>query len=192
MFGVGFDSIMWTALNPGRTVFLEDNELWIKEVKKNAPFLEIYKVDYTVRENNYPQSLDRWRKERNCHPWISNEECFLMLKLPKEIRNISWSVIMVDAPNGHTGKLEAPTRQMSIFTAAILARANKDGAHVLVHDIHREIERVFSDEFLCSKNLIEELGRSSRLFSGSRLALRHYYIGATKKMKFFRNVSSFC
>ena len=50
-----------------------------------------------------------------------------------------------------------PTRQTSIFTSAILARQINAGTHVLVHDVHREIEDVFSDKFLCSENLVEAL-----------------------------------
>ena len=66
---------------------------------------------------------------------------------------------MVDAPSGGA-RDNPPTRQMSIFTAATLARRSNAGAHVLVHDVHREIEDVFSNKFLCSENLVEALERS--------------------------------
>ena len=175
IFGVGFDSIMWTAMNPGRTVFLEDDELWAERVREIAPFLEIYTVNYPVRKREYPQSLERLQKHKDCNPSGSPAGCFLMLALPQKLLDVSWDIIMVDAPNGGGGD-NPPTRQMSIFTAAILARRSNEGAHVLVHDVHREIEDVFSDKFLCSENLVEALERSARLFTGSRLAIRHYYI----------------
>ena len=186
IFGLGFDSIMWTALNPGRTVFLEDNKQWVEKMRKTAPFLEIYTVDYLVRSKDFPQSLERFKKQNSCSPSSSAPGCFLMLNLPQNLLDISWDVIIVDAPNGGGGE-DAPSRQMSIFTSAILARRNNEGAHVLVHDVHREVERVFSDEFLCAENLVEALERSARLFSGSRFALRHYYIPSSESREFCRD-----
>jgi len=184
IFGVGFDSVMWTALNPGRTIFLEDNELWAKKVRKTAPYLEIYNVNYPIRSNEFPQSLNRFVKEKGCNPSGSTVGCFLMLSLPENLLDISWDVIMVDGPSGGGEEDNPPTRQMSIFTAAILARRSEKGAHVLVHDVHREVERVFADKFLCFENLVEALERSARLFSGSRLALRHYYIRSSLSREF--------
>ena len=182
IFGVGFDSIMWTAMNPGRTVFLEDNELWVEKVRKVAPFLEIHTVNYPVRKKDFPQSLERVKKQKSCSPFSSTEGCFLLLNLPKNLLDTSWDVIMIDAPN--SGGENSPTRQMSIFTAAILARRNHNGAHILVHDVHREIEKVFSDKFLCPENRVEALERSARLFSGSRLAIWHYHIQYSKAREF--------
>ena len=186
IFGVGFDSIMWTAMNPGRTVFLEDDELWAERVRETAPFLEIYTVNYPVRKREYPQSLERLQKQKDCNPAGSTGGCFLMLALPQKLLDTSWDIIMVDAPNGGGGD-NPPTRQMSIFTSAILARRNKAGAHILVHDVHREIEDVFSNKFLCPENLVEALERSAKLFSGSRLALRHYYVQHSESSDFCRS-----
>jgi len=143
VFGVGFDSIMWSALNPGRTVFLEDNLEWIHRVQLSTNFLEVYKVNYSVGQSAYPSSLVQAENENSCTANARGSDCLLMLELPKEIQHITWDVIMVDAPNGSN-----PTRQMSIYTASILARRNRKGTHVIVHDTHREIERVFSDTFL--------------------------------------------
>lgn len=170
------------AMNPGRTVFLEDNALWVEKVRKVAPFLEIHTVNYPVRKKDFPQSLERVKKQKNCSPSSSTEGCFLLPNLPKNLSDTSWDVIMVDAPN--SGGENSPTRQMSIFTAAILARRNHKGAHILVHDVHREIEKVFSDKFLCPENRVEALERSARLFSGSRLAIWHYYIQYSKAREF--------
>lgn len=180
VFGTGFDSVMWSALNSGRTVFLEDNLSWIEKVKGAAPFLEIYKVHYPVRRRDYPLSLQRYQKD--CKSQGAKEHCFLFLQLPQEIRVVNWDIIMVDAPSDAGD--DTPSRQMSIFTAATLARMNKFGAHVLVHDAYREVERTFSDEFLCPENLIESLDRSAKLFSGSRLAIRHYYIRGSAAKEF--------
>ena len=82
IFGVGFDSIMWTAMNLGRTVFLEDDDLWVERVRETAPFLEIYTVNYPVRKREYPQSLKRFQKYKECSPAGSTAGSFLMLALP--------------------------------------------------------------------------------------------------------------
>ena len=180
VFGAGFDSIMWNALNPGRTVFLEDNQEWIRKVKLSSNFLEVYKVDYTIGQSAYPSSLEQVKNENSCTAFARGAECFLFLDLPEEIKHMTWDVIMVDAPNGGE-----PTRQMSIYTASILARRNRKGTHVIVHDTHREIEQTFSDIFLCQNNLVESLERSGRIFSGSRLATRHYFISEEAGKKNF-------
>lgn len=47
VFGLGHDSLMWTALNHGgRTIFLEEDKSWIEQIKKKLPALESYHVVY--------------------------------------------------------------------------------------------------------------------------------------------------
>lgn len=195
VFGLGFDSVMWTALNKGRTVFLEDNDHWLGLITEKWPFVEAYKVSYTTRLLDYPASIAQQRREPACRD-LNNvgDDCFLKLELPAALKDVEWDIIMVDAPAGtvpakvnnpvasrHSYVSEnLPTRQMPIFTAASLARSKPSTrpTHIMVHDVHREIERVFSDTYLCEPNLVRKLERSGRLFSGSRLGLRHYTLSS--------------
>ncbi|CAN8294614.1 unnamed protein product [Cochlearia groenlandica] len=49
MFGLGHDSLMWSSLNyGGRTVFLEEDEAWIKQIKRRFPMLESYHTSWDL------------------------------------------------------------------------------------------------------------------------------------------------
>lgn len=50
VFGLGHDSLMWTALNHGgRTIFLEEDNSWIEQIKQKLPSLESYHVVYDTK-----------------------------------------------------------------------------------------------------------------------------------------------
>ncbi|KAL3597923.1 hypothetical protein D5086_009560 [Populus alba] len=52
VFGLGHDSLMWSALNyGGRTVFLEEDEAWIAQIKRRFPMLESHHVTYDSKVN---------------------------------------------------------------------------------------------------------------------------------------------
>ncbi|XWS21956.1 hypothetical protein CRYUN_Cryun30bG0102500 [Craigia yunnanensis] len=161
VFGLGRDSLMWTALNHGgRTVFLEEDKAWIKQIKQKLPSLESYHVEYVTKVHQADDLLETGMKEE-CKvvsdPRFS--KCDLALKgFPSDIYDTEWDLIMVDAPTGFHD--EAPGRMNAIYTAGLMARNREDGeTDVFVHDVDRVVEDKFSKAFLCEGYLREQQGR---------------------------------
>lgn len=162
VFGLGHDSLMWSSLNHGgRTVFLEEDEAWIKQIKRRFPMLESYHVTYDSKVNQ-ADNLIEVGKGPECtaigDPRYSM--CQLALKgLPAEIYETSWDLIMVDAPTGYYD--EAPGRMTAIYTAGMMARNRKRAGEtdVFVHDVNREVEDKFSKAFLCEGYMKKQEGR---------------------------------
>ena len=145
VFGVGRDSSLWITINgQGTTVFLEDNPIWFDRISLEIPQIDAYLVIYNTQRNQWLELLNR------------NIEGELLLELPKEITDIKWDIIFVDAPEGWSD--EKPGRMKSIFTAAKLAHSSKDCV-VFVHDCDRQVEAIYSKKFLYSENLISTLDR---------------------------------
>jgi hypothetical protein len=107
IFGLGNDSPFWAEKNPGgHTVFLEDQERWIKKLSAECPFLKIHKIHYGTRLSDWKSLLDHPDK--------------LKLDLPETITGTSWDMIIVDGPAGfHDRK---PGRMKSIFAASQLVK----------------------------------------------------------------------
>ncbi|KAG6778362.1 hypothetical protein POTOM_018221 [Populus tomentosa] len=161
VFGLGHDSLMWSALNyGGRTVFLEEDEAWIAQIKRRFPMLESHHVTYDSKVNE-AAILMEVGKGPECTA-VSDPKfsmCQLAMKgLPSEVYEIEWDLIMVDAPTGYHD--EAPGRMTAIFTAGMMARNRKEGeTDVFVHDVNREVEDKFSMSFLCEGYMKKQVGR---------------------------------
>ncbi|KAL3845687.1 hypothetical protein ACJIZ3_003090 [Penstemon smallii] len=158
IFGLGRDSLMWTALNHGgRTVFLEEDKSWIDQIQRQIPSLESYHVVYDTKVTQADELLEIGSREE-CKvvsdPRFS--KCQLALKgLPSEIYDIEWDLIMVDAPTGYFDG--APGRMSAIYTAGLMARNRENGeTDVFVHDVNRVVEDKFSKAFLCEGYLVEQ------------------------------------
>ncbi|KAG6652314.1 glucuronoxylan 4-O-methyltransferase 1-like [Carya illinoinensis] len=162
VFGLGHDSLMWAELNyGGRTIFIEEDEAWIQQIRRRFPTLESYHMTYDSKANQANHLIDVG-KGPECtalgDPRYSI--CQLALKgLPTEVYETKWDLIMVDAPTGYYD--EAPGRMAAIYTAGMMARNRVDGdqTDVIVHDVNREVEDKFSKAFLCDGYMRKQVGR---------------------------------
>ncbi|CAL9057850.1 unnamed protein product [Musa banksii] len=163
VFGLGHDSLMWSALNHGgRTVFLEEDEAWIEawRLRRLPVVAETYHVKYDTRVSEAEQLLELGaRADCKAVGDLRRSGCRLALKqLPPVFYEVEWDLIMVDAPTGyHAG---APGRMAAIYTAGMAARWRKEGkTEVFVHDVDRAVEDRFSKAFLCEGYMKHEEGR---------------------------------
>lgn len=161
VFGLGHDSLMWSALNyGGRTVFLEEDEAWIEQIRHRFPTLETYHITYNSKVSEANNLIEVGRgPECTAVSDTRYSMCQLALKgLPNQVYETSWDLIMVDAPTGYHE--EAPGRMTAIYTAGMMARNRADGeTDVFVHDVNREVEDKFSREFLCEGYMKKQEGR---------------------------------
>ncbi|KAG9130641.1 hypothetical protein Leryth_011886 [Lithospermum erythrorhizon] len=161
VFGLGHDSLMWNVLNfGGRTIFLEEDEVWIEQIKKRFPMLESYHVKYDTKVYQADELINL-ATAPECVS-INNPRfsiCSLALKgLPREVYEIKWDLIMVDAPTGYYE--EAPGRMTAIYTAGMIARNRDEGeTDVFVHDVNRVVEDKFSNALLCEGYMKKQEGR---------------------------------
>ncbi|TKW06962.1 hypothetical protein SEVIR_7G275300v4 [Setaria viridis] len=169
VFGLGAESPLWLALNHGgRTVFLEENEFYVKYLEPKHPGLEAYDVSYTTKVRDFRDLLAAARASRakECRP-VQNllfSECRLAINdLPNDLYDVAWDMVLIDGPSGWNPN--SPGRMPSIFTTAVLARsgatAAKGPTDVLVHDFQFEVEQVLSKEFLCDENRVAGSGTPS-------------------------------
>lgn len=171
VFGLGNDTPFWMDINKsGKTIFIEDLEEWVEKTKRDYPEVNVYLTKYnTVRSD--------WKKLIN-HPEL------LTLNLSSEIKNIKWDVILVDAPMGwEDGQ---PGRMISIYQASQLI---KDGGHIFVHDCEREVENIYTNEYLLPRNFI---GQNSKLrhylFSGKNTLAHQLKVVLEKILFKLRNL----
>lgn len=165
VFGLGHDSLMWTAFNPrGITLFLEEDIKWVHKVLSRAPLLRVHAVRYDTRLSDADYLLASYKSIKECLPpqvtLQGNVGCRLALsELPEEFYRREWDVIMIDGPKGYFAA--APGRMSVIFSAAVMARERKRPGltHVFLHDVNRKVEKMFAEEFLCKKYLVKAVDR---------------------------------
>ena len=123
---------------------------WFDKVKSKFPYLDGVKVTYTTHMDTdyykYMEDEALWPQELDLSP-----------QLPKEVRETSWDVIVVDAPRGNRNS-GGPGRFTPLYTAKLLSRT---GTVVVVDDYERKIERNFSRKVLGKEpdSVIDRSGR---------------------------------
>ncbi|MCD7467453.1 hypothetical protein HAX54_004895 [Datura stramonium] len=165
VFGLGHDSFMWSSINPrGTTLFLEEDPKWVKAILRHLPFLRANNVNYRTKLYEAEKLIEHYYKEPDCWARKSflrgNHKCMLALDmLTDELYDKEWDVIMIDGPKGYFDK--APGRMSAIYSAAVMARNRKGSGvtNVLLHDVDRDVEKVYAEVFLCRKNLVKGVGR---------------------------------
>ncbi len=142
VFGLGNDTVFWSLLNEGgETVFLEDNEFWMRRITRRTPGLKAVLVKYNTKRSDWKALLE------------SPEQ--LEMALPDEIDAKKWDVVVVDGPAGYNDN--TPGRMQSIYTGSQLV---KPGGDVFVHDCNREVEDAYCIAFLGQENLVTEIRHS--------------------------------
>lgn len=125
VFGTGYDSDLWRRANKnGLTFFLENNKQWITNYK------DTFVVNYNTKRTQAKKLLREYNK--------GNTEK-LEIELPEQIKNISWDIIFVDSPEGHSKT--TPGRMQSIYMAR---RLSQNHTEILIHDCNRFVEDIYS------------------------------------------------
>ncbi|MBF0463258.1 MAG: glycosyltransferase [Magnetococcales bacterium] len=141
IFGCGRDSGLWKGLNPrGRTVFLEHDQKWLDDAREKFA-VEGYLVHYETRLKEWDTLLDQYTAGKN--PF--------RFKLPESCQDVSWDMILVDAPPGYGWEL--PGRMESIHAAFLLAKERR-GVDVFIHDCNRKIENIYTGFFFGRQNIV--------------------------------------
>lgn len=139
VFGAGYDSILWHRLNKnGRTVFLESDLSWQEKITNKYKEIECLSVTYKTKRSQWKELLNN-----NCPP----------LNLPTSISDSKWDLILVDGPPGHFD--HEPGRMQSIFMASKLI---KKGGSVFIHDIHRQVEKAYANQYFKEEHLVGRVG----------------------------------
>tara|TARA_R100000008_G_C3579401_1_gene167413 strand:+ start:542 stop:1219 length:678 start_codon:yes stop_codon:yes gene_type:complete len=150
VFGLGNDSMLWDMANTnGKTIFLEDIETWIEEVKNMSNImgktLDIRKVTYTDIGRNYKKLLEDYENG------INN----LRIDLDDDIKNIKWDAILVDGPICYNP--DVPCRMKSLYEAFYLSKLNNE-VDVFIHDVNKLVVKTYVEYFYKEYELIKTLG----------------------------------
>lgn len=156
---------MWASFNPkGKTLFLEEDKMWVRNVLKTAPDLKTVIVNYRTKLSEADKLKKMYKSEPECGPDKSyikgNTRCKLAISdLPEKVYDTEWDMIMIDAPRGYFD--DAPGRMGAIYTAAVMAKNRKKPGvtRVFLHDVDRKVEKRYAEEFLCRKYLKKAVGR---------------------------------
>jgi len=160
VFGLGRDSNLWLDANlGGKSVFLEDNQQWIKAAQSHMRNLN-KQID--IRHITYSDT--GYDAERLLSEYDSGTNN-LKLDLPQDIFTTDWDIIICDAPEGYSD--DKPCRMKSIYETYNLSNRNPN-IDVVFHDVQRRIETLYTEYFFSDYELINTID------DGTTPVLKHF------------------
>ncbi len=144
VFGCGYDSAFWERANAnGTTAFIEDRSDWARFAKARLTAAQVHLVDYATRRAQWRQLLERPDR--------------LELRLPAEIKERRWDIIVVDGPAGY--RPWSPGRMKAIHAASGLI-APEGSFSCMTASVR--LNSAFASRYLGDDRLtVEAKGRSS-------------------------------
>ena len=131
VFGLGYDSKMWYALNPN-TYFIEDNQTYI-DMNKDIPEENIIKYKYNTKV----------KLTRD----LTDDEIAKFTVPEKLMKLAPFDIIIIDGPNGYNK--EKPGRLIPYYWSAKLL--SKPGSFIFLDDVKRPLEEYLVAKYF-SKN----------------------------------------
>ena len=130
IFGLGHDSPLWQALNPGgETIFVEASPDWIERLRPRLPQATILSFDFAAHGSvGDAMALPHAR--------------LAAISMPAALAG-PWDVILVDGPAGY--HMSDPGRALPLYWAS---RLMQRATHVFVDDYNRALERHFTDLYI--------------------------------------------
>jgi uncharacterized protein (TIGR01627 family) len=135
VFGLGKDSCLWTSINSGYTLFIEDDPFWINKTKDKLT------GNFEIFEYKYNTSVKKWID------YLANPNILNILKIKFQNLNnndvlykTNWDIVLIDGPVGCSN--ESSGRIIPISTAYSLNKKN-----ILIHDCDRVVENISSRVF---------------------------------------------
>lgn len=141
VFGAGRDTFLWARANRGgMTWVVDDSTKWLEAAWRSMGVegdqLPPGGERFNAVEVKYKTKLAEWEK------WLDADLSMPDL-CPYAVHPQTCDLVLVDGPQGEGPKV--PGRMQPIYMASVLT---KPGGAVLVHDMHRSVERQFTARFL--------------------------------------------
>lgn len=143
VFGVGNDSPMWSQVNCiGRTVFVEDDEEWIKVISSRFPSLEVHHVNYN---SSVSRASDFFLNPVEMSITSVDSECF--------------DVILIDGPKGFA--VEQPGRLIPAYYSYKKAQTCDIATVIFLHDVERPTEQMIAEKLFSQQDGWLSLGHAT-------------------------------
>lgn len=167
VWGLGHDSVLTAELNAGgETLFVESSSVWARIIGTTHPHLHYM----TYEQDELGTSVATWSSFLEQPHGL--EVVSPSLRNAVEGGGRCWDTILVDAPDGSSGRPSAtkgaPGRAVPIYAASL--HRKRCNATVFVHDCARTVEREVSRRFLGSPSNVLPASLRKELLSGAKRA----------------------